>query len=205
MGHQLQLQKAAYMENLGDRVNQLDEMRQQSEAKAKDEVDATISQSNRLINTIQTEFDEKVKLLENFVKDEQATLISKSQEISKENKTLIIDVEERVKRNEDQIKHIDDTLDGLHYKIVEEITKENKTLISDVEERVKQNEDQIKHIDDTLDGLHRTVTLFEGRQTDVISSFSSELDKKLNDVDLNISVKLTKHESENRENFEKIE
>merc|ERR1711874_498192 len=153
----------------------------------------------RLINTIQTEFDEKVKLLENFVKDEQATLISKSQEInqeiltiksatntfskiveeiSKENKTLIIDVEERVKRNEDQIKHIDDTLDGLHYKIVEEITKENKTLISDVEERVKQNEDQIKHIDDTLDGLHTTVTLFEGRQTDVISSFSNELDKK---------------------------
>merc|ERR1711892_1203286 len=86
--HQKQLQKEVYMENIGARVNQLDEMRQQSEAKAKDEVDATISQSNRLINTLQTEFEEKVKLLENYVKDEQTTLINKSHEINQEIMTI---------------------------------------------------------------------------------------------------------------------
>merc|ERR1711892_928559 len=86
--HQQQLQKAVYVENLGARVNQLDEMRQQSEAKAKDEVDATISQSNRLINTLQTEFEEKVIRLEKFVKSEQDIFVNKSQEINQEIMTI---------------------------------------------------------------------------------------------------------------------
>ena len=78
--HQLQLQKAVYMETLGARVPQLDEMRQQSEAKAKDEVDATISQSNRLINTLQTESQERVNQIEKFVQSEQDIFVNKSKE-----------------------------------------------------------------------------------------------------------------------------
>merc|ERR1711892_504507 len=149
--HQQQLQKAVYVENLGARVNQLDEMGQQSEAKAKDEVDATISQSNRLINTLQTEFEEKVKLLENYVKDEQTTLINKSHEINQEIMTI-------------------KSQTNVFSKKVEEISHENQTLISTR-----------------------------------IGSFADELDRKIKEVDHNISSKLSKYENENRGNLDKIE
>merc|ERR1711892_637404 len=145
------LQKEVYMENIGARVNQLDEMRQQSEAKAKDEVDATISQSNRLINTLQTEFEEKVKLLENYVKDEQTTLINKSHEINQEIMTI-------------------KSQTNIFSKKVEEISHENQTLISTR-----------------------------------IGSFADELDRKIKQVDHNISSKLSKYENENRGNLDKIE
>merc|ERR1712050_514015 len=162
--HQKQLQKAAYMENLGERVNYLDEMRQQSEARAKDEVDATISQSNRLINTIQTEFEEKVKLLGNFVKEEQRTLIDKSQETHQEMIAMKSETNAFSKK-------------------VDRFSKDHQRIIDNIEERVKQNEDQIRHIDDTLDGLHRTIQISEGKHVDTLSSFSNELDKKIKEVD----------------------
>merc|ERR1712168_1096295 len=184
--HQNQLQKAAYIENLGDRVNQLDEMRQQSEARAKDEVDATVSQSNRLINTIQTDFEEKVKFMENFVKDEQKAFINKSQEINQE------------------ILTIKSATNAFSQK-VEGFSKDHQMIINNIEERVKQNEDQIKHIDDTLDGLHRTIQISEGKHVDTLSSFSNELDKKIKEVDNSFTTKLSNYESINRDNFEKIE
>merc|ERR1712013_975909 len=184
--HQNQLQKAAYIENLGDRVNRLDEMRQQSEAKAKDEVDATISQSNRLINTIQTDFEEKVKLLEKFVNDEQRTLINKSQEINQE------------------ILAIKSETNAFSQK-VEGFSKDHQIIINNIEERVKQNEDQIKHIDDTLDGLNRTVQIIDGNLVNTAASFSNELDQKLKEVDNSFKSSLSKYESINRDNFEKIE
>merc|ERR1712013_633494 len=184
--HQNQLQKAAYIENLGDRVNRLDEMRQQSEAKANDEVDATISQSNRLINTIQTDFEEKVKLLEKFVNDEQRTLINKSQEINQE------------------ILAIKSETNSFSQK-VEGFSKDHQIIINNIEERVKQNEDQIKHIDDTLDGLNRTVQIIDGNLVNTAASFSNELDQKLKEVDNSFKSSLSKYESINRDNFEKIE
>merc|ERR1712083_179893 len=82
---QQQIQKSIYMESLGARVNKLDEMRQQSEAKAKDEVDATMSHSTRLIKSLQSEFDERVNVLEKHVMSEQKFL---SQEVSQELNTI---------------------------------------------------------------------------------------------------------------------
>merc|ERR1711892_849720 len=149
--HQQQLQKAVYVENLGARVNQLDEMRQQSEAKAKDEVDATISQSNRLINTLQTEFEEKVIRLEKFVKSEQDIFVNKSQEIDQE------------------IMTIKGQTDVVNKKIAE-ISHENQTFVSTK-----------------------------------IGAFVNEIDQKLTGIDQTISSKLSKYESENRVNLEKIE
>merc|ERR1711915_607341 len=62
-----------------------DEMRQQSEAKAKDEVDATMSHSTRLIKSLQSEFDERVNILERHVMSEQKFL---SQEVNQELNTI---------------------------------------------------------------------------------------------------------------------
>ena len=69
-------ERARYFETLNTRVAQLDEMRQQSEAKARDEVDMGISKQNSLVNEFKLDVDNKVQNLtlhfqENFYKSEQ--------------------------------------------------------------------------------------------------------------------------------------
>ena len=69
-------ERARYFETLNTRVAQLDEMRQQSEAKARDEVDMGISKQNSLVNEFKLDVDNKVQNItlqfqENFYKSEQ--------------------------------------------------------------------------------------------------------------------------------------
>merc|ERR1719495_2735659 len=71
--------------------------------------------------------------------------------------TNISAMETRLKSNEDDIKHLDDSIDSLQ-----------RNNIPDIDKRLKQNEDQIKHIDDTIDGLHKTVAIFEGRHVETV-------------------------------------
>merc|ERR1712168_861442 len=132
------------------------------------------------------DFEEKVKHLENFVKDEQKAFINKSQEINQE------------------ILTIKSATNAFSQK-VEGFSKDHQMIINNIEERVKQNEDQIKHIDDTLDGLHRTVHIIDQKHVDTASSFSNELDQKIKEVGDNFTTKLSKYESINRDSFDKIE
>merc|ERR1712168_1581311 len=132
------------------------------------------------------DFEEKVKHLENFVKDEQKAFINKSQEINQE------------------ILTIKSATNAFSQK-VEGFSKDHQMIINNIEERVKQNEDQIKHIDDTLDGLHRTVHIIDQKHADTASSFSNELDQKIKEVGDNFTTKLSKYESINRDSFDKIE
>merc|ERR1711915_531649 len=54
-------EKAQYFDTLNSRVSQLDEMRQQSEAKARDEVDATLSRNNTVINEFKADFENQIQ------------------------------------------------------------------------------------------------------------------------------------------------
>ena len=72
--HQQQLQKNTYFENFDAKLNRIDEMRQQSEARAKDEVDATITQSNRIVEQLTKDFTDKLDNMEVIVRQEQAAL-----------------------------------------------------------------------------------------------------------------------------------
>merc|ERR1711892_1232256 len=175
--HQQQLQKAVYVENLGARVNQLDEMRQQSEAKAKDEVDATISQSNRLINTLQTEFEEKVIRLEKFVKSEQDIFVNKSQEINQE------------------IMTIKGQTDVVNKKIAE-ISHENQTFVS------TKIGAFVNEIDQKLTGIDQTISSklskyeSENRVNLEIMQIKSDFEEKLVTVNQNVSQERDIHKSE---------
>merc|ERR1719495_1576074 len=71
--------------------------------------------------------------------------------------TNISAMETRLKSNEDDIKHLDDSIDSLQ-----------RNNIPDIDKRLKQNEDQIKHIDDTIDGLNKTIAIFEGRHVETV-------------------------------------
>merc|ERR1712002_75754 len=54
-------ERAQAMDTLNTRVSQLDEMRQQSEAKAKDDVDATLARSTTIINEFKTDIENKIQ------------------------------------------------------------------------------------------------------------------------------------------------
>ena len=71
---QQQLQKNQYFDNLNNRINTLDEMRQQSEARARDEVDATISQNNKAVEYLTNDLNTKFEKIELMVKQEQSLL-----------------------------------------------------------------------------------------------------------------------------------
>eukprot|EP00091_Calanus_sinicus_P010901 TRINITY_DN24974_c0_g1_i1.p1 TRINITY_DN24974_c0_g1~~TRINITY_DN24974_c0_g1_i1.p1 ORF type:complete len:107 (+),score=13.09 TRINITY_DN24974_c0_g1_i1:77-397(+) len=90
------------------------------------------SQSNRLINTLQTEFDEKVNILQKFVKTEHSTLVNKSQEIKQE----IMSIK---------------TQTDLFDKKIETIAHENQTLISTrLGSFTNEIDQRIKEVDETM-------------------------------------------------------
>jgi chromosome segregation ATPase len=61
-GHMSQLQKVTLIDRLGERVNRLDELRQQSEAAAKDEVDATMSKNREYMERLEKQIQETVSI-----------------------------------------------------------------------------------------------------------------------------------------------
>merc|ERR1711892_1634438 len=66
--YQVQQEKAKYVERLGDQLNHMDEMGQQSEAKAKDEVDSSMARSSKLMESLQSDFDSALTEIENTFK-----------------------------------------------------------------------------------------------------------------------------------------
>ena len=99
--HQQQHQKNVYFENMNSKMNKLEEMRQQNEAKAKDEVDATISQNNRVINELANDFGEKFVRLEELLRQEQNELNKYSEGINIEIKAVKGDNLQMIRKLED--------------------------------------------------------------------------------------------------------
>ena len=97
-------------------------------------------------------------------------------------------VEGRVRQNENQIQHTDDTLDGL---IDEDMDLGGKQHWSenDLEKKVKQNGDQIKHSNDTLDKLQNTIAISEGRHVETVEKM-----KEVTVLASNIQVQLKEQE-----------
>merc|ERR1712226_1403757 len=86
-GYMNQQQKVAMIEHLGDRVNQMDEQRQKSEAMARDEVDASMSRSKQQMEQLEKKIHEtaviqaeKIPLMESMkakltkIEEEQVNL-----------------------------------------------------------------------------------------------------------------------------------
>merc|ERR1712013_530805 len=128
----INIQESLYIQS--EQVKKVDAERQQSMKKEKEDVQATILGNASAIGDLKRELEKTIN------------------EMSKMNV-----IETRLKSSEDDIKHLDDSIDGL---------KRNNLL--NIEERIKQNADQIKHIDDTIDGLHKTVAIFEGRHVETV-------------------------------------
>ena len=99
--HQQQLQKNSYFENMNLKMNKLEEMRQQSESKARDEVDATISQNNKAVNQLANDFGEKFVRLEEILRQEQNELNKYSESVNLELKAVKGDNQQVISKIED--------------------------------------------------------------------------------------------------------
>ena len=99
--HQQQLQKNSYFENMNLKMNKLEEMRQQSEAKARDEVDATISQNNKVVNQLANDFGDKFVRLEEMLRQEQNELNKYSESVNTELKAVKGDSQQLINKIED--------------------------------------------------------------------------------------------------------
>ena len=99
--HQQQLQKNSYFENMNSKMNKLEEMRQQSDAKARDEVDATISQNNKAVNQLANDFGEKFVRLEELLRQEQNELNKYSESVNTELKAVKGDNQQVISKIED--------------------------------------------------------------------------------------------------------
>merc|ERR1712180_99152 len=71
-------ERATYFDSLNTRVNQLDEMRQQSEAKARDEVDATVSRNNTIVNEFRTDIENQIQNISFHINDEQRKTVEEN-------------------------------------------------------------------------------------------------------------------------------
>merc|ERR1712098_905540 len=70
----LQSEKAKYIETLTSRVNQIDEMRQMSEAKAKEDFDKTVSRNAKGIEDLKNSLELTMTKIETHLKEENITL-----------------------------------------------------------------------------------------------------------------------------------
>jgi len=119
----LQSEKAKYIESLTSRVNQIDEMRQMSETKAKEDFDKSVSKNARGIEDLKNSLEQTMTKIELHLKEENTTL-------KEENTTINILVkslqEDAVKQNEQLIKFLKEKSE-LEIKL-EETIKESSIL-----------------------------------------------------------------------------
>merc|ERR1711892_1505137 len=104
--YQVQQEKEKYVERLGDQLNHMDEMRQQSEAKAKDEVDSSMARSSKLMESLQSDFDSALTEIENSFKQAMQNQEIRSNSIENDIKAIKMQKEhmmEDIQKNNKQL------------------------------------------------------------------------------------------------------
>merc|ERR1711872_86604 len=160
------IQESIYIQS--EQVKKVEAERQQAMKKDQDDVQATILGNASAIGDLKRDFDKALIEIENMNS-----------------------LEKRLKTNEDDIKHLDDTIDGYRTKNLFEIEK-----------RLKINEDQVKHIDDTIDGLNKTVSIFEGRHVETVEKMK-EVTVLASNLHVQVNEKAQKMEEQSTNDIKK--
>merc|ERR1719513_239114 len=130
----IQAEKAKYVESLTSRVNQIDEMRQKSEAKAKEDFDNTVSKNAKEIQDLKLSLEQTMIQIEHYMKEENTAIKSENSSISKQVQVLKDDA---VKQNQQLI----------------EFLREKAELESKLEENIRESESLRKKGDSLRDTL----------------------------------------------------
>merc|ERR1712002_870093 len=146
-------ERAQAMDTLNTRVSQLDEMRQQSEAKAKDEVDASLARSTTIINEFKTDIENKIQNINIQYQNNLDNLLE-------ENNLLKNDVV-NLKDDLTSLKNLSIEIKNTQSENSESTVKEMAGLLEKVEDEIaKLNElrNQVSDLDDSVTTLSPDIT-----------------------------------------------
>merc|ERR1712013_700803 len=166
----IQAEKAKYVESLTSRVNQIDEMRQKSEAKAKEDFDNTVSKNAKEIQDLKLSLEQTMIQIEHYMKEENTAIKSESSSISKQVQVLKDDA---VKQNQQLI----------------EFLREKAELESKLEENIRESESLRKKGDSLRDTLANYEDIVDKKinqiqeESKLSSKLLSDITPKLNFLD----------------------
>ena len=177
--HQQQIQKNSYFENMNLKMNKLEEMRQQSEAKARDEVDATISQNNKVVNQLANDFSDKFARLEELLRQEQNELNKYSESINTElkavkgeNQQAISKIDDVAGQNRKMLSDFDQSLNSKFRKYEDIHTSELERIEQQLQESTFIQAEKVGQ----LDNLETKVIQLEKQM--LMRNESNDQDKK---------------------------
>merc|ERR1719513_247736 len=166
----IQAEKAKYVESLTSRVNQIDEMRQKSEAKAKEDFDNTVSKNAKEIQDLKLSLEQTMIQIEHYMKEENTAIKSENSSISKQVQVLKDDA---VKQNQQLI----------------EFLREKAELESKLEENIRESESLRKKGDSLRDTLANYEEIVDKKinqiqeESKISSKLLSDITPKLNFLD----------------------
>merc|ERR1711874_99632 len=187
----IQAEKAKYVESLTSRVNQIDEMRQKSEAKAKEDFDNTVSKNAKEIQELKLSLEQTMIQIEHYMKEENTAIKSENSSISKQVQVLRDDA---VKQNQQLIEFLREKAE-LESKLEENI-RESESLrkkgdslrdtlanyedivdkkINQIQEESKKSSKLLGDITPKLNNLDKSVISIEERNREQISDVKIEL------------------------------
>merc|ERR1711962_1409992 len=125
-------ERAQHIRLLNTRVNQMDELRQQSEALAKDEVDATLSRNSSIINQFKTDIENKLQNINITYENNVESLIAEQKSFSKELNAIRANLNETINGINSETanlsKHLNNFENGINDKVIEINVCQNKAL-----------------------------------------------------------------------------
>eukprot|EP00090_Calanus_glacialis_P037800 TRINITY_DN6549_c0_g1_i2.p1 TRINITY_DN6549_c0_g1~~TRINITY_DN6549_c0_g1_i2.p1 ORF type:complete len:1555 (-),score=493.26 TRINITY_DN6549_c0_g1_i2:859-4908(-) len=187
----IQAEKSKYVESLTSRVNQIDEMRQQSEAKAKEDFDNTVSKNAKEIQELKISLEQTMIQIEHYMKEENTAIKSENSSISKQVQVLKDDA---LKQNQQLIEFLREKAE-LESKLEENI-RESESLrkkgdslrdtlanyedivdkkINQIQEESKMSSKLLSDIVPKLNNLDKTVITIEDKSREQISDMKVEL------------------------------
>merc|ERR1719228_743469 len=169
----IQEEKAKYVESLTSRVNQIDEMRQKSEAKAKEDFDFTASKNAKEIQELKLSLEQTMIQIEHYMKEENTAIKSENSSISKQVQVLR---EDASKQNQQLIQFL----------------REKAELESKLEENIRESESVRKKGDSLRDTLANYEDIVDKKinkiqeDSKVSSKLLTDIVPKLNNMDKTI-------------------
>ena len=201
--HQLQVQKNGHYDSLKSQIVKLDEERQQQEAKTRDEVDATLNQTNQIINRLKdlegkTDVNTKsLTEIEPLAKSTDQKIAVFKQEIIKETNSHFESMKSEVSTTLLKVVEKKDDFEKYFENMKEESQKDKQKLLNFVEEKI---DNEVKRIEDSQVNLEKQ---FDA-STSLLATVSNKIET-LEDGEKNQKISINKLENLVEDSNAKIE
>jgi chromosome segregation ATPase len=170
---------AQYVDSLNQKVLQLDEARQQSEAKAKDEVDGTFDKYQCQLSEARTDLENRISMIENHLKESNEHANETTGDLQRHMENL----ENKNKMNDQAIAHLqNDVLTS---------TEMIATMRTDIQQKINEFNDRTNEMNkkigdiekDNNVNIERLITIQETSRIEKVSSIEA-LSEKVNKIDI---------------------